>query len=522
MLADDELGLELVAGRGGVDGRGSITWAHITDLPDPTPWLSGGELVLTTGLSLQDSHEAQRRFVVGLDRRGCAAVGFGVGVWLDDVPPAMLVEAELRSLPVFTVPYEVPFIAVTKYVSRRVFESHYAGLRRALDLHRRMLSAVTSGDGLDAVLAALVRSIAAVDVVVFDPFGRVLARADGTEDPLDDAALWRLVAPRQHEAGTLTTVGRTVSIWPLQIVGAVDGVLALVSVEQIDEAEHLMVEQGMAAAAIELSRSRTARRARRAEVAEVLHETLEGRTSSARLSGRLEQFGLDATGSYQVVAVAPGQTSGRSGASSGSQPGPPLRVVTADAGSETACGLLEDATAPDARAAVGAIDEVAYAIVQPHDAPIGATVVALAHERGVSPPRIGRSAVQTDVDGLSSAVRQALAAARRSDGRVVDLADVGVEGVLASLHTDTAAAAFSERMLGALRAHDDESGALIDTVRAYLAHGCRPGPAADALRVHRHTLAYRLDRVAQLTGRDPRDGDHLLAYGLALGLLDDD
>jgi PucR family transcriptional regulator, purine catabolism regulatory protein len=57
---------------------------------------------------------------------------------------------------------------------------------------------------------------------------------------------------------------------------------------------------------------------------------------------------------------------------------------------------------------------------------------------------------------------------------------------------------------------------LLDTLRAYLAHGCRPGPAAAELCVHRHTLTYRLDRVATLTGRDLRDGDDLLALGFAL------
>ena len=29
-----------------------VRWVHITELPDPTPWLSGGELILTTGLQL--------------------------------------------------------------------------------------------------------------------------------------------------------------------------------------------------------------------------------------------------------------------------------------------------------------------------------------------------------------------------------------------------------------------------------------------------------------------------------------
>jgi len=79
--------------------------------------------------------------------------------------------------------------------------------------------------------------------------------------------------------------------------------------------------------------------------------------------------------------------------------------------------------------------------------------------------------------------------------------------------------AFVERMLGPLLDREDGSSALLAALRAYLAHGCRPGPAATQLRIHRHTLAYRLDRITTLTGRDPRDGAHLVAYGVALELL---
>ena len=31
-----------------------VRWVHISELEDPTPWLSGGELLLTTGLQLGD------------------------------------------------------------------------------------------------------------------------------------------------------------------------------------------------------------------------------------------------------------------------------------------------------------------------------------------------------------------------------------------------------------------------------------------------------------------------------------
>ena len=42
------LGLGLAAGAAGADNP--IGWVHVSELPDPTPWLEGGELLITTGL----------------------------------------------------------------------------------------------------------------------------------------------------------------------------------------------------------------------------------------------------------------------------------------------------------------------------------------------------------------------------------------------------------------------------------------------------------------------------------------
>ncbi|MCW2958905.1 MAG: hypothetical protein JWP18_1708, partial [Solirubrobacterales bacterium] len=39
-----------------------VRWVHISELEDPTPWLSGGELLLTTGLPFT-TPEAGRAFI---------------------------------------------------------------------------------------------------------------------------------------------------------------------------------------------------------------------------------------------------------------------------------------------------------------------------------------------------------------------------------------------------------------------------------------------------------------------------
>ncbi|MDQ3530690.1 MAG: PucR family transcriptional regulator ligand-binding domain-containing protein [Actinomycetota bacterium] len=188
LLADPSLGLQLVAGATGLDRRGAVRWAHISEIPDPTPWLEGGELLLTTGLAIASDETLQRRLVAGLDARGCTGVGFGLGVVCDDVPAALADEAERRRLPLFTVPYEVPFLAVTKRVSSEIFDEHYAALRGAVDLQRSVLAAVLADAGAQGVLATVARAMPEVDCVLFDYYGQVLAEHGATDDGVRPAS----------------------------------------------------------------------------------------------------------------------------------------------------------------------------------------------------------------------------------------------------------------------------------------------------------------------------------------------
>src|SRR4051812_50145702 len=72
-----DLDVRLVAGESGLEN--AVRWVHISELEDPTPWLSGGELLLTTGMALEDP-ERQRAYVRRLAGHGLAGVGGRAGV----------------------------------------------------------------------------------------------------------------------------------------------------------------------------------------------------------------------------------------------------------------------------------------------------------------------------------------------------------------------------------------------------------------------------------------------------------
>ncbi len=166
------LDVRLLTGEAAVDLP--VRWVHISELQNPTPWLSGGELLLSTGMLL-DSDEQQREFVARLSDHQLAGLGFGVGFRHQQVPPALLQAAAERDFPVFEVPYEVPFIAVTEAAFTKLVNEQYAVLRRAIAAHERLERIVLSERGLEALAGTLSTLIGAA-VLVFDARGEPLVQ----------------------------------------------------------------------------------------------------------------------------------------------------------------------------------------------------------------------------------------------------------------------------------------------------------------------------------------------------------
>ena len=70
LLRSPALQLRLIAGESGTSRR--VAWAHVSELEDPTPWLFGAEMIMTTGIALP----ARRRAPAGLPGRASTTLGW--------------------------------------------------------------------------------------------------------------------------------------------------------------------------------------------------------------------------------------------------------------------------------------------------------------------------------------------------------------------------------------------------------------------------------------------------------------
>lgn len=122
-----ELGLTLVSGQ--ESAQAHVRWVHSTELTDPTPWLKGGELLLTMGIQL-DGPKAQRELIERLADHEIVGLGFGTGFTHKKLPAALVTAARKREFPLFEVPYELPFIAITERAFAQLVNERYEMLQR--------------------------------------------------------------------------------------------------------------------------------------------------------------------------------------------------------------------------------------------------------------------------------------------------------------------------------------------------------------------------------------------------------
>ena len=191
----EELGLELVAGQESANAQ--VRWVHSSELVDPTPWLKGGEVLLTTGMQLQGA-KAQRELVERLADHGLAGLGFGTGFAHKRLPAALVTAARKRGFPLFEVPYELPFIAITERAFAQRLDERYELLQR--NMVGDVLAEALTGHLYPEDLQARLR-----------PFGigeRVAVLAFRLDDPPAAAGAVEAILQRQRVPSLVAVRGR--------------------------------------------------------------------------------------------------------------------------------------------------------------------------------------------------------------------------------------------------------------------------------------------------------------------------
>ncbi|WP_370415134.1 PucR family transcriptional regulator [Streptomyces fradiae] len=488
-----------------------VRWAHVSELADPVPYMEGGELLLTTALTLDaEDPEAMRRYVRRLLGAGVVGLGFAVGVNYEDIPGALLEAAREEHLPLLEVPRRTPFLAISKAVSAAIAADQYRAVTAGFEAQRELTRAALA-EGPDAVVARLA---AHVDgwAALYDTSGTVIAAAPEWAARRAARLTPDVERLRERPAPASAVVGGTDDRIELQSLGTgrrVRGALAVGTGAPLGTAERYAVHSAIALLTLTTERSRSLQAAEQRLGAAVLRMLLAGQPDHARaVAGDLYGGLLDAPFRLLIAEAVPASggepkdgesplavlaetleaAAARAGESAltvpeGPEGGERLVVLAGDGGAVvTACEGYASREAEEAGLVVGL------------SAPTGPIAAAAAYKQA----------------------EQSLSVARRRGRALVEHEELAAGSVLPLL-ADDAVRAFADGLLRALYEHDATGrGDLVASLRAWLSrHGQWDAAAAD-LGVHRHTLRYRMRRVEEILGRSLDDADVRMELWLAL------
>jgi purine catabolism regulator len=495
ILAVPGLALRLVAGSGGVDRP--VRWVHISELEDPTPWLKGGELLLTTGSGVGATPARQRAYVKRLADAGLAGLGFGVGFSHPKLPRALVTGAEQAGFPLFEVPYPVPFIAITEAVFTRLLAEQYDALQRAVESEHALTRAVMEGGGVEGIAASLAHVIGGW-ALLLDLHGIPLAATSQAARQRSQRVWQELQGSRPEGAGfslTLVDRGHTVWIQPVGPQSRVEAFLAVGKPGALSQSDRIVSGHALSLFAIELAKERAVAEAERRLQGDFFGALAEGTLPAAELGRGLARFGFERDARLVILCLEGGGPGDLAYAAEDhlSRAGGAYLISRNDAGIHVL--LPADPDRDLERLRKGVADRLGA------DVFLGAGGV-------VTPGEVGRSLREA---------RYALRVCRLEGWGSAGFEDLGTYRLLLSMSDPDALRAFADSMLLPLDEYDREHGGeLQSSLRAFLQHNARWEAASAELFVHRHTLRYRMRKVEELTGRDLSSSFDRMEFWLAL------
>ncbi|WP_297417225.1 PucR family transcriptional regulator [Clostridium sp.] len=114
--------MEIIAGESGIEK--CIEWIYVSEcLEDPLEgikWLQGGEIVIITGVGIRKDISVLTKLIEGISEKNGVGLIVNVGKYIKEVPDEAIEIANKLDIPLFTLPWEVKLVEVSKEISNAI------------------------------------------------------------------------------------------------------------------------------------------------------------------------------------------------------------------------------------------------------------------------------------------------------------------------------------------------------------------------------------------------------------------
>ncbi|CAL9388865.1 PucR family transcriptional regulator [Streptomyces sp. Tu 3180] len=485
---------EVVAGADRLDRP--VRWVHVAEAADVGVMLSGGEMVLTTGVLLAGDEDKQAEYVRSLHRAEAAAVVLGLGRAFPSPPEAMRRMAERCGLPLVVLHRPSPFAQLTEEVQSLLVRRKFAAVSLSEAVRGELTALITAGAPLQRLLDEVTRH-SGCPVVVTNLAHRVLGTA-GERPAVDDVLRdWERIARQAGGTGgdgwIRAELGGRGEHWGRIVLCGYRGDRATGRLLADRAAEALVLHRMLGGDAARSWEEQSAQG--------LLTDLVGGTVPARRLLPRARAAGLPVNRRTFVPLVVHGREAHR------------LDRVLRLLGLPGVVAELADA-----------VTAVLLSLARDQDAEALTAHFAarLRAEPGADPVVVAAADARTAFDDVPAGLREARhvvdavagSAAALDLPAVVRLRDVHLRGLIRLLRDDPRVQSFAERELdGLLRGPDDD---LLSVLRTYLATGRNKSRTAQLHHVSRPALYRRLEAIQARLGVDLDDFEQAASVHIAL------
>jgi purine catabolism regulator len=524
----------LLAGAEGLDRK--VTSVTVGEVPDIADWLSGGEMVLSTMFAVKGDLERQREFCRRVMMADAAALFVKTTRFVESIPADIIELADKRRFPIVEVPQGLRWTRLMQEATEVIINRQASLLEQSQSIHRSLLGIVIRGGGWQQLADEAARLLAS-PLLIIDTSLEVLAASKDLPIPLAElSALLGRPEVRQRFAGMgsgqkhfrMEEEGLP-AMFALPIVAShvrMGYVCVLSEAADLSANEILILEHSATIAALEMAQDRVRFETEVRLKGDFVDDVISGAEHPGDSLLRRGAFlGCDLSQGAAVILLGVDEFDGlvsRKG----------LEQEEVDRGVEllfTQCSRYVSSSEPSSLVSLKSGHIIVFVCGRTAHDPaalrrltaalqkLGETAGGLSISAGIG----GFTPEAAQMDRGYSEALVALKVGRKlsGPGSVLHFDEVGTYRLLLDIwerDPDEIRSLYQET-IGPIDRYDEANGTqLTRTLAVFFRHNENLTKTATELYAHRHTVRYRLEKIAEICGLSVFQTEHKERLGLGL------
>lgn len=524
----------LLAGRDGLDRP--VTSVTVGEVPDIADWLSGGEMVLSTMFAVKGDLELQREFCRRVMLADAAALFVKTTRFVENMPQDIIDLADKRRFPIIEVPQSLRWTRLMQDATEVIINRQASQLEQSQAIHRSLLGVVIRGGGWKE-LAEEASRLLERPVVVFDVSLEMLAASDRLPVPVSELTAG---LERPETRDNLAALGRGEKLFRLQEEGLppmlampiVAGhrplgyLLAFTEAEEPSPMERLILEHSATIAALEMAQDRVRFETEVRLKGDFVDDVISGgQRAGDSLLRRGAFLGCDLSHGAAVLLLGVDDVAGAVSRKAMGQ-------AELDAAIERFFSLVSrhvSATEPSSLVSLKSGLVVVFICGRAAREPaalqrLAVVLQGMGRNAGDLSISVGAGGFVADSTQMDRGYRQALVALKvgrklSGPGSILHFSDVGTYRLLLDIweRDPEQIRALYDETIGPVDRYDEANGTqLMQTLTVFFRHNESLTKTAAELYAHRHTVRYRLEKIAEISGLSVFQTEHKERLGLGL------